>query len=198
MLNTTGKMKKAQTLTGWTPRPANQSRRRRLQSSQLNYPGWTSSRHLTTAEGTDAINITEAKNTAWAYSSNQIPTDGHALFWWLAMRLKLFLLGESSAVGRFTQSSIRWNNWGRWNQRLHTTWERRSVIGCKMNKWCMTAFFRIANMSGQTSMTIYDAQLIFCISHPTWGDNQVSKPKNQCKICFRFAGIARQLLLEGT
>ena len=47
-------------------------------------------------------------------------------------------------------------------------------------------------------MTIYDAQYIICISHHTLGYNQVSNPKYQCKICFRFAGIPRQLLLEGT
>ena len=38
----------------------------------------------------------------------------------------------------------------------------------------------------------------FCFMEVTRGPYEMSKTENECKISFRLAGTARQLLLEGT
>ena len=43
----------------------------------------------------------------------------------------------------------------------------------------------------------YDNQWRFCPTHVTWHCYEMPKSENECKICFRLAGIARQLLLGG-
>ena len=47
-------------------------------------------------------------------------------------------------------------------------------------------------------LTFYDNQYHLCLAQVTCSNNKVSKIENQCKICFRSPGIARQLLLEGS